>query len=83
MLLLLYYDCVVALINVTVVSEPYFIPPSDHLTVDVDGSGTIISLAANGNLILNRPQRRRGCIAALFEDIDEVGVYFSPHRIIP
>lgn len=66
------------LIEVAVVSEPYFVPPRDNWVADVDGLVTIISSVVNGALPLTVVARGRGYVAVRWRDMVLIGTYFSP-----
>lgn len=65
------------LIEIAIVSEPYFVPPRSNWVADVDGSVAIVSSAVVGPLSV--VARGRGYAAVKWRESVVIGVYFSPN----
>lgn len=66
------------LIEMVIVSEPFFIPARDNWVGDVDGSVAIISSSVVGALTVIA--KGRGYVAVRWKDWIVIGVYFSPNK---
>lgn len=66
-------------IDVALVAEPYFVPPSDCWLSDLDVQVAMVSCAARLPAAIP-VHRGHGFVAARWQDILLVAVYFSPNR---
>lgn len=66
------------LIDVTVVAEPYFVPPRDNWVADRDGMVAIVSSASSSPPM--SVVRGHGAVSARLGELVVVGVYFSSNR---
>ncbi|XP_072930334.1 uncharacterized protein [Epargyreus clarus] len=70
------------LIDVAVVAEPYFVPPTGNWVGDQDG---LVAIASSRTLRvppLTVIKRGRGYVAVRWRDYVLIGVYFSPNKIL-
>ncbi|XP_063372200.1 uncharacterized protein LOC134660395 [Cydia amplana] len=68
-------------IDVAVVAEPYYVPPSHNWAADLDGLVAIITKAGvEGIPPPSTLSRGQGYVAVLWGEITLIGVYFSPNR---
>lgn len=66
------------LINITAVSEPYFIPPRPNWTGDHDG---LVAIICQG-VAFDKVIKGRGYVAALVGGVMVIATYFSPNRVL-
>lgn len=70
------------LIHVTVIAEPYIVPPRDDWTGDREGLVAITTQGSANSSPFEKVAKGRGCVAVLLGKIVTIGVYFSPNKTL-